>query len=73
MVTVIGHLRFIPRITQAVAETKNLYRPGRSMVGDSFNQGVLNPLRRKFSVPPKQKIFLIGELRSTQFKELYQC
>jgi len=44
----------------------------RNMVGDAFDQGVLNPLRRKFSAPPKQKIFLIGELRSTQFKELYR-
>jgi hypothetical protein len=38
------------------------------MVADAFDQGVLNPLRRKFSAPPKQNIFLIRELRSTQFK-----
>jgi hypothetical protein len=44
----------------------------RNMVGDAFDQGVLNPLRRKFSAPPKQKIFLIRELRSTQFKGLYR-
>jgi hypothetical protein len=47
------------------------FRSDSPMVGDAFDRGILNPLRRKFSAAPKQKILLIGELRSTRFKEFY--